>query len=171
MLLIVPLSNRVLAGWDDVGDWSSLADLIPAELNQPRILGDNNLGSSSRLCPYYPITDSSLQCSPSKLLAVSWCLDQAVLLHASVSTIWLLWICQIPYSSPPVHVHRRSKDWSGRPRTPAGNSFSNPKPLSYDTYHQSICWIMDTLLWVVWWSDVVSAELSTLCFYHLMDSG
>lgn len=27
-------------GWDDVGDWSSLADLIPAEANQPRILGD-----------------------------------------------------------------------------------------------------------------------------------
>ncbi len=31
-------------GWDDVGDFSSLADLIPAEANQPRILGDNNLG-------------------------------------------------------------------------------------------------------------------------------
>ncbi|KAK0446517.1 nucleotide-diphospho-sugar transferase [Desarmillaria tabescens] len=30
-------------GWDDVGDFSSLADLIPAEANQPRILGDNNL--------------------------------------------------------------------------------------------------------------------------------
>lgn len=30
-------------GWDDVGDFSSLADLIPAESNQPRILGDGNL--------------------------------------------------------------------------------------------------------------------------------
>jgi mannose-1-phosphate guanylyltransferase len=30
-------------GWDDVGDFSSLADLLPAEANQPRILGDNNL--------------------------------------------------------------------------------------------------------------------------------
>ncbi|KAJ7718028.1 nucleotide-diphospho-sugar transferase [Mycena maculata] len=30
-------------GWDDVGDFSSLADLLPAELNQPRILGDSNL--------------------------------------------------------------------------------------------------------------------------------
>ncbi|KAF8348187.1 nucleotide-diphospho-sugar transferase [Amanita rubescens] len=30
-------------GWDDVGDFSSLADLLPAEANQPRILGDNGL--------------------------------------------------------------------------------------------------------------------------------
>jgi len=30
-------------GWDDVGDFSSLADLIPAEANQPRILGDPHL--------------------------------------------------------------------------------------------------------------------------------
>jgi mannose-1-phosphate guanylyltransferase len=34
-------------GWDDVGDFSSLADLLPAELNQPRILGDSGLGASS----------------------------------------------------------------------------------------------------------------------------
>jgi mannose-1-phosphate guanylyltransferase len=33
-------------GWDDVGDFSSLADLLPAELNQPRILGDSGLGAS-----------------------------------------------------------------------------------------------------------------------------
>jgi hypothetical protein len=33
-----------LTGWDDVGDFSSLADLLPAEANQPRILGDNGLG-------------------------------------------------------------------------------------------------------------------------------
>jgi mannose-1-phosphate guanylyltransferase len=32
------------AGWDDVGDFSSLADLLPAEANQPRILGDPHLG-------------------------------------------------------------------------------------------------------------------------------
>jgi mannose-1-phosphate guanylyltransferase len=32
------------SGWDDVGDFSSLADLLPAEANQPRILGDSNLG-------------------------------------------------------------------------------------------------------------------------------
>lgn len=31
-------------GWDDVGDFSSLADLLPAEQNQPRILGDSSLG-------------------------------------------------------------------------------------------------------------------------------
>ncbi|KJA20802.1 hypothetical protein HYPSUDRAFT_42904 [Hypholoma sublateritium FD-334 SS-4] len=30
-------------GWDDVGDFSSLADLLPAEANQPRILGDSHL--------------------------------------------------------------------------------------------------------------------------------
>ena len=33
-----------LLGWDDVGDFSSLADLLPAESNQPRILGDSGLG-------------------------------------------------------------------------------------------------------------------------------
>jgi len=31
-------------GWDDVGDFSSLADLLPAEVNQPRILGESGLG-------------------------------------------------------------------------------------------------------------------------------
>ncbi|KAH8103449.1 mannose-1-phosphate guanylyltransferase [Cristinia sonorae] len=30
-------------GWDDVGDFSSLADLLPAESNQPRVLGDSGL--------------------------------------------------------------------------------------------------------------------------------
>ncbi|KAF7298122.1 NTP-transferase domain-containing protein [Mycena chlorophos] len=30
-------------GWDDVGDFSSLAELLPADLHQPRILGDTNL--------------------------------------------------------------------------------------------------------------------------------
>ncbi|KDN42114.1 hypothetical protein RSAG8_06972, partial [Rhizoctonia solani AG-8 WAC10335] len=30
-------------GWDDVGDFASLADLLPAEQNQTRILGDGNL--------------------------------------------------------------------------------------------------------------------------------
>lgn len=34
-------------GWDDVGDFSSLADLLPAETNQPRILGDSGLGRFS----------------------------------------------------------------------------------------------------------------------------
>lgn len=34
-------------GWDDVGDFSSLADLLPAESNQPRVLGDSNLGACS----------------------------------------------------------------------------------------------------------------------------
>jgi len=30
-------------GWDDVGDFSSLADLLPAESSQPRILGEQSL--------------------------------------------------------------------------------------------------------------------------------
>ena len=34
-------------GWDDVGDFSSLAELLPAEANQPRILGDSSLGEPS----------------------------------------------------------------------------------------------------------------------------
>jgi len=40
-------THAVSAGWDDVGDFSSLADLLPAETNQPRILGDSNLGQSN----------------------------------------------------------------------------------------------------------------------------
>ena len=36
-----------MVGWDDVGDFSSLADLLPAEANQPRILGDSHLGKST----------------------------------------------------------------------------------------------------------------------------
>ncbi|KIJ25560.1 hypothetical protein M422DRAFT_785519 [Sphaerobolus stellatus SS14] len=37
MVAVVPATF----GWDDVGDFSSLADLLPAEVNQPRILGDS----------------------------------------------------------------------------------------------------------------------------------
>lgn len=37
--------HQLHVGWDDVGDFSSLADLIPAEANQPRVLGDNALGT------------------------------------------------------------------------------------------------------------------------------
>jgi mannose-1-phosphate guanylyltransferase len=39
-------------GWDDVGDFSSLADLLPAEANQPRVLGDPALGTS---LPYFSL--------------------------------------------------------------------------------------------------------------------
>ena len=46
----LPIRIHALAGWDDVGDFSSLADLLPAESNQPRILGDNGLGMSSYSC-------------------------------------------------------------------------------------------------------------------------
>jgi hypothetical protein len=34
-------------GWDDVGNFSSIAELLPAEANQPRILGDGGLGTST----------------------------------------------------------------------------------------------------------------------------
>ena len=40
-----PKPTHMSAGWDDVGDFSSLAELLPAEANQPRILGDSNLGA------------------------------------------------------------------------------------------------------------------------------
>ncbi|KAL5531873.1 hypothetical protein ACEPAF_5436 [Sanghuangporus sanghuang] len=30
-------------GWDDVGDFSSLSEMIPAEANQPKVLGDHSL--------------------------------------------------------------------------------------------------------------------------------
>ena len=35
-----------MIGWDDLGDFSSLAALLPAEKNHPVILGDQNLGVS-----------------------------------------------------------------------------------------------------------------------------
>ncbi len=37
-------SAITMIGWDDVGDFGSLADLIAAEPNQPRILGRADLG-------------------------------------------------------------------------------------------------------------------------------
>ena len=37
-------------GWDDVADFSSLTDLLPAEQNQPRILGDSSLGELLSRC-------------------------------------------------------------------------------------------------------------------------
>ena len=54
MLKIADFANHTLyfTGWDDVGDFSSLADLLPAEANQPRILGDSNLGQFSILRLY-----------------------------------------------------------------------------------------------------------------------
>ncbi|KAJ3475480.1 hypothetical protein NLG97_g9444 [Lecanicillium saksenae] len=30
-------------GWDDVGDFSSLSEMLPAEANAPRVLGDSDL--------------------------------------------------------------------------------------------------------------------------------
>lgn len=44
-----------MKGWDDVGDFSSLADLLPAEANQPRILGDPHLGMSH--CTFFRHTE------------------------------------------------------------------------------------------------------------------
>ncbi|TDL16503.1 hypothetical protein BD410DRAFT_808035 [Rickenella mellea] len=38
-------------GWDDVGDISSLADMLPAEANQPQILADNRLDGWRRHRP------------------------------------------------------------------------------------------------------------------------
>ena len=43
ILLVLNVYGRV--GWDDVGDFSSLAELLPAEANQPRVLGDSALGA------------------------------------------------------------------------------------------------------------------------------
>lgn len=36
-------------GWDDVGDFSSLSEMLPAEANQPKVLGDQRLG----MCPLF----------------------------------------------------------------------------------------------------------------------
>ena len=44
LVLKVCVAQACDVGWDDVGDFSSLADLLPAESNQPRILGDGSLG-------------------------------------------------------------------------------------------------------------------------------
>jgi mannose-1-phosphate guanylyltransferase len=47
-----------MLGWDDVGDFSSLTDILPAESNQPRILGDSQLGESSSRLENEPYTYS-----------------------------------------------------------------------------------------------------------------
>jgi hypothetical protein len=47
-----------LIGWDDVGDFSSLADLLPAEANQPRILGESHLGMSYLLIYVWSVLTS-----------------------------------------------------------------------------------------------------------------
>lgn len=45
MICCVNCANlRSCLGWDDVGDFSSLAEMLPAEANSPRVLGDRNLG-------------------------------------------------------------------------------------------------------------------------------
>lgn len=44
-------TEPVPPGWDDVGDFSSLADLLPAESNQSRVLGDTSLGTLSHTHP------------------------------------------------------------------------------------------------------------------------
>ena len=46
-------------GWDDLGDFSSLADLLPAEKNHPVILGDPNLGTPSRRSSIPPPAECS----------------------------------------------------------------------------------------------------------------
>jgi mannose-1-phosphate guanylyltransferase len=51
------LVSRML-GWDDVGDFSSLTDILPAESNQPRILGDSQLGELSFISENEPYTYS-----------------------------------------------------------------------------------------------------------------
>ena len=38
-------------GWDDVGDFSSLSEMLPAEQNQPKVLGDHHLGLSFETRP------------------------------------------------------------------------------------------------------------------------
>ena len=42
-------------GWDDVGDFSSLAEMLPAESNQPRVLGEHQLGSFFYHTEFSPI--------------------------------------------------------------------------------------------------------------------
>ena len=49
MIDVRRLHLRSHTGWDDVEDFSSLAELLPAEANQPRILGDPGLGASASI--------------------------------------------------------------------------------------------------------------------------
>lgn len=44
---VLTLSLGVALGWDDVGDFSSLADILPSEIGQARVLGDQALGGSN----------------------------------------------------------------------------------------------------------------------------
>lgn len=49
-------------GWDDVGDFSSLADLLPAESNQPRVLGDSGLGEFASPLTSFLVVSSGTDC-------------------------------------------------------------------------------------------------------------
>ena len=49
-------------GWDDVGDFSSLAEMLPAEANQPKVLGDHQFGAFFRsACTFFP-KNANLAC-------------------------------------------------------------------------------------------------------------
>lgn len=57
-------------GWDDVGDFSSLADLLPAEANQSRVLGDHHLGaliSHFMSCTFFFVSDADVWACPNSL--------------------------------------------------------------------------------------------------------
>lgn len=104
----LPIRIHILLGWDDVGDFSSLADLLPAESNQPRILGDNGLGMfisclvTEGFALHFILQLFSIR-PPVELLSpalVDW-------FHYLVSTISWLLICPIPCSSLRERVHRR----------------------------------------------------------------
>lgn len=114
----------MILGWDDVGDFSSLAELLPAEANQPRILGDSHYGTRSPFLPY-ALHLSVLQSSRNRWLAVSSFQDPAASSHALELMISSLSICQIPYLSPRVLVRKRLSVSSKRREMPDGSNFFN----------------------------------------------
>lgn len=103
-------------GWDDVGDFSSLSEMLPADSNYPRILGESELGklhllyqSCFRFCLHSLTFSKSL---PNKPLVASLSLALAVSLPVLVLTTWSLSIFLMLSWSPPVLVRRKSSRWS-----------------------------------------------------------
>jgi mannose-1-phosphate guanylyltransferase len=120
------LLTRMNSGWDDVGDFSSLAEMLPAESNKPRVLGDARLGKN----PHFTHTDefytnSNIQSSPSKPLEESSSPSPAASSPFSESTTSSLSMPPMRSWSPPAHVPRKSSRWLRSAAKLAGRTCCN----------------------------------------------
>lgn len=119
--------TRINSGWDDVGDFSSLAEMLPAESNKPRVLGDPRLGKT----PHFTHTDNlsytdfNIQSCPSKPLEESLFPSPAASSPVSEWTTSSLSMPPMRSWSPPEHVPRKSSRWLRSAAKLAGRTCCN----------------------------------------------